>query len=67
MTNDRHRTAADLAAEREAILDRAQAERRNLTADEEQRYLALRRLEALARELADDTIDRLMEDDEDGP
>lgn len=44
--------AATLAAEQEAILDRAQAERRNLTPEEEARYVALGRLRRFTDRLA---------------
>lgn len=43
-------TPAAIAAEQEAILDRAQAERRNITPEEEQEYLKLKRLRRLAEE-----------------
>lgn len=43
-------TPAAIAAEQEAILDRAQAERRNITHEEEQEYLKLERLRRLAEE-----------------
>ncbi len=43
---------AALADEQEAVLDRAQAERRNLTPEEEARYVALGRLRRFADRLA---------------
>lgn len=41
----------DFKAEMQAILDKAQAERRNITPEEEQRYLLLARLAKVAYEL----------------
>jgi hypothetical protein len=43
-------TAAAIVAEQEEILNRAQAERRNVTPEEEQEYLKLERLRRLAEE-----------------
>lgn len=46
-----HRTVASITADMEALLDRAQAERRNLTPAEEERYVKLARLRAMLEDL----------------